>query len=306
MKNHILIILFFTQFAITIPGCNTDVFDKPDYNYNAATTQLSRTIVDGSKSYIGHVKSVSEVRLTQGVTLLRMGYLNQKGLAMQLFLYKVSLGNISIRVTLPNDEPTLGKLQTLVAQATAIENKSVFTVWGAINGSVFSANGQPSGILHRNGTALRDQMGSAPAFFAILNDGSAVCLPASGYDAVKSRIREAISGDARLVADGYLLVQSDISIPARSAVGVSQDGGEVFLLVVDGNDFYYSNGITRDDLALLMKSCGAYNAISLSSGAPVTAIWRNERLITLFELLNKPANKGVAAEISNGLAIVER
>ena len=304
MKKYIL---FFAILTTILSGCNSDEFDKPDYyNYDAAISKMSRMIVEGSQTYIGHVKSESEEQPTRGVTLLRMGYLNKKGQAMQLFLYIVSLGSVSVQVSLPDDNPVVGNLQTLVEQVAAIENKGIYVVRGAISGSVFSANGQPTGIVHRNGTALRDQIGNTPAFFAILNDGSAVCLPASNYNTVKSRIKEAVSGDAQLVGNGYLITQSDANAAARSAVGVSKDGSEVFLLVVDGNDFYYSNGISRNDMALLMKSCGAHEAMSLSSGNPVTAIWRNERSSSLFELLNKPANKGLESEISNGLVIVER
>ena len=75
--------------------------------------------------------------------------------------------------------------------------------------------------------------------------------------------------------------------------------------MVDGSDFFYSNGIGCTDLARLMKGCGAHDAIALTSGNAVTAVWRNIRSENLFDLLNKPADKGVEAEIAGGIVIVQ-
>jgi exopolysaccharide biosynthesis protein len=113
------------------------------------------------------------------------------------------------------------------------------------------------------------------------------------------------SGTAHLLQNGYVLGQTDNSTLARAAVGISEDGNEVYLLVVDGGDFFYSNGIGCNDLALLMKGCGAHDALAISSGNNVTAVWRNMRSENLFDLLNKPANKGVEAPIAGGILIVQ-
>ena len=293
--------------SLVFTACGDDTFDTPDYYSRSASTRLGQQIVDGSGDYVGHVKNDAETRPVQGVSLLRMGYLNAEGHAMQLFLYKVSLGAISVRVTLPADNYEPGTLQTLTEQVTTLENQSVYTVWGAVSGGAFGSSGQTSGILWHEGVPLKETMeASSEGFFAILDDGQAVCRAADEYESLKSRIREAAGGETRLLESGYLLPQSDDTAVARTAVGVSEDGGEVYLLTVDGGDFYYSNGITCNDMAVLMKSCGAYDALTLNSGQTVTAIWRNERLATLFDLLNKPSNKGIEAQLASGLAIVER
>ena len=300
-------ISYFVLLALLTTACGDDAFDRPDYYDRTASTRLGQQLVDGSGDYIGHVKNDSETRPVQGVSLLRMGYLNAKGQAMQLFLYKVSLGDISIRVTLPGDKYDPGTLENLTRQASILEDKSVYTVWGAVSGGPFGSNGQPTGILHHEGTALKESAdASSEGFFAILDDGQAVCLATADYASVKHRIQEAVGGEARLIENGYRLPQSSETAMARTAVGVSEDGGEVYLLTVDGSDFYYSNGISYDDMAALMKGCGAHNSMTLCSSQNVTAVWRNERLSTLFDLLNKPANKGIESPIANGLAIVER
>ena len=282
MKKHILTSAILGLLALAAVSCNSDEFEKPDYYQQVASTKLGQQIVDGSSDYIAHVKNDVQTKVAQGVTRLDMSYLNQKGHAMQFFLYKVSLGPVSLIASTAN---TTEKTDLLTSMCTDVENQGKYTVLGAISG----------------GNAL----GKGDVFFATLNDGSAVCLPTSEYESVKSKITMGYSGTAHLLQNGYVLGQTDNSTSARAAVGISEDGNEVYLLVVDGGDFFYSNGIGCNDLALLMKGCGAHDALALASGNNVTAVWRNMRSENLFDLLNKPANKGVEAPIAGGILIVQ-
>ena len=282
MKKHILKTTILGVLAFAAVACNSDEFEKPDYYQQVASTKLGQQIVDGSSDYIAHVKSDVQTKVAQGVTRIDMGYLNQNGHAMQLFLYKVSLGPVSLIASTAN---TTEKTDLLTSMCSSVENQGNYKVLGAISG----------------GNAL----GKGDVFFATLNDGSAVCLPSSEYESVKSKVTMGYSGMAHLLQDGYVLGQTDNSTLARAAVGVSENGNEVYLLVVDGGDFFYSNGIGCNDLALLMKGCGAHNALAISSGNNVTAVWRNMRSENLFDLLNKPANKGVEAPIAGGILIVQ-
>lgn len=282
MKKHILKTSILGILALAAVSCNSDEFEKPDYYQQTASTKLGQQIVDGSSDYIAHVKSDEQTKVAQGVTRLDMGYLHKKGHAMQLFLYKVSLGPVSLIASTAN---TTEKTDLLTSMCSEVENQGKYTVLGAISG----------------GNAL----GKGDVFFATLNDGSAVCLPTSEYESVKSKITMGYSGTAHLLQNGYVLGQTDNSTLARAAVGISEDGNEVYLLVVDGGDFFYSNGIGCSDLALLMKGCGATDAMTLASGNNVTAVWRNMRSENLFDLLNKPANKGVEAPIAGGILIVQ-
>ena len=282
MKKHILTTAILGILAFAAVSCNSDEFAKPDYYQQVASTKLGQQVVDGSSDYIAHVKSDVQTKVAQGVTRLDMSYLHQKGHAMQLYLYKVSLGPVSLIASTAN---TTEKTDLLTSMCAEVENQGKYTVLGAISG----------------GNAL----GKGDVFFATLKDGSAVCLPASEYESVKADITMGYSGTAHLLQNGYVLGQTDNSTLARAAVGVSEDGNEVYLLVVDGGDFFYSNGISCTDLALLMKGCGAHNALALASGNNVTAVWRNMRSADLFDLLNKPANKGVEAPIAGGILIVQ-
>ncbi len=282
MKKHIFTSVVLGILAFAAVSCNSDEFEKPDYYQQVASTKLGQQIVDGSSDYIAHVKSDVQTKVAPGVTRLDMGYLNQKGHAMQLFLYKVSLGPVSLIETTAT---TTEKTDLLTNMCVGVENQGKYTVLGAVNG----------------GNAL----GKGDVFFATLKDGSAVCLSTSEYASVSANVTMGYSGTAHLLQNGYVLGQTDNSTLARTAIGVSEDGNEVYLLVVDGGDFFYSNGIGCNDLALLMKGCGAYDALALASGNPVTAVWRNMRSADLFDLLNKPANKGVEEPVAGGILIVQ-
>lgn len=283
MKTDILRISSIAVLAAALfCSCGNDIFEKPDYYSRTASTEFGQKVVDGSSDYIAHVKQDVQTHIADGLDLLDMGYLNKNGHAMRMFIYRISLGPVSVIASDPEGELLQ---QKLTSQAAAIENQGRYTVLGAV-----SAGMRPE---------------TSDNFFAVLNDGSAICGTSDDYEKYESRIVEGAGGDVMLLKDGYVLNQTDVATVARSAVGVSEDGNEVYLVVVDGGDFYYSNGIGCDDLALLMKGCGAGTAITLSSGSEVTAVWRNERLESLFGLLNKPSDKGLEAEISGGLVIVK-
>ena len=282
MKKHILSSAILGVLAFGAVSCNSDEFKKPDYYLQEASTKLGQQIVDGCSGYIAHVKNDVQTKVAQGATRIDMSYLNQNGHAMQLFVYKVSLGPVSLIAATPT---TTEKTDLLTSMCGDIENQGKYTVLGGITG----------------GNAL----GKGDVFFATLKDGSAVCLPTSEYASVSADITMGYSGTAHLLQDGYVLGQTDNTTSARAAVGVSEDGNEVYLLVVDGGDFFYSNGIGCNDLALLMKGCGASDALALNAGNTVTAVWRNMRSEDLFDLLNKPANKGVEAPVAGGILIVQ-
>ena len=213
MKKHIFTSVVLGILAFAAVSCNSDEFEKPEYFQQVASTKLGQQIVDGATDYIAHVKKDVQTKVAQGVTRLDMGYINQNGHAMQLFLYKVSLGPVSLIASTAN---TTEKTDLLTNMCIEVENQGKYTVLGAVNG----------------GNAL----GKGDVFFATLKDGSSVCLPTSEYASVSANVTMGYSGTAHLLHNGYVLGQTDNSTLARTAIGVSEDGNEVYLLVVDGGD----------------------------------------------------------------------
>jgi uncharacterized protein YigE (DUF2233 family) len=120
-------------------------------------------------------------------------------------------------------------------------------------------------------------------------------------------IQEALGAGPVLVQDGALAVGTDAevffgtSIPARhprSAVGVTADGG-VVLVVVDGRQ-PESRGVTPDELALLLRSLGAEDAVNLDGGGSSALVVQPSGGAPV--RLNRPAGGDVEREVSTALA----
>ncbi len=90
-----------------------------------------------------------------------------------------------------------------------------------------------------------------------------------------SRPYNAISGETRLIINGSIVGDlNDTDLHPRTAVGYSKNGRYLYLVVVDGRQPLYSEGITLRELAELLLSLGAYNAMNLDGGGSSTMVIR--------------------------------
>jgi hypothetical protein len=86
----------------------------------------------------------------------------------------------------------------------------------------------------------------------------------------------AISGETLLATGGNRLPDLDNSITQpRSALGYSRNGRYLYLVVVDGRQPFYSEGMTLKELADLMLSIGADYAMNLDGGGSSTLVVRD-------------------------------
>ena len=87
---------------------------------------------------------------------------------------------------------------------------------------------------------------------------------------LSTRVQLALSGADQLVEDGAVNpAVADDGLHARTAIGVSRNGKKVIALTVDGLTSA-SVGMRRIDLATLMQSLGAYQALNLDGGGSST------------------------------------
>lgn len=85
------------------------------------------------------------------------------------------------------------------------------------------------------------------------------------FDKPTGSIFNAVTGDRYLVTKGIKVSGLEAtSEDPRTAIGISQNGRNLVMLVVDGREF--SEGATFPDLADLMLSYGVYTGISLDGG----------------------------------------
>lgn len=115
----------------------------------------------------------------------------------------------------------------------------------------------------------------------------------------------AAGGGPRLLEDGEVAVDRwdettesfNKTLHPRTAIGISQDGGKIFFVVVDGRRVGHSIGISLYDLARRMKELGAYQAMNLDGGGSSTLIVRG---VTM----NRPSDSGGDRAVTNALLAV--
>ena len=84
----------------------------------------------------------------------------------------------------------------------------------------------------------------------------------------------------------------------RTAVGFSQDGKKVYLMVIDGRQANYSAGATTGQVAAILKALGAYTGVNLDGGGSSCMVFNGE-------IKNKPSD-GSERAVANGVMVVTR
>lgn len=287
--------------ALTAASCRTgDKFEQVPYSLETST-KMAGEIVRGTPGYFGHIKHDKVTNLAQGVSLLDLSCLNMNGYSVQIYLYKIVLGSATLGVAVPSGDK---KADLPSVMAAGLNNEA--TVLGAVNGDAQAADKTALGIVYRNGTSVKSTFSDEKGgFFAVLKDGTAVIANQADYATYRTSLYNAIGTRDRILTDGFPVTEEKPSDAARTFVAVSQDGMTVWVGVVDGVYFYYSNGISRSDLAAILKAAGAWNAALLNAGDVTTLIKRDDLGEKLFPVLNSPSNNGIEKESVNALAIIE-
>lgn len=288
-------------------ACNNDE-DLTVFSTEGAKTELGQKIIAGSDGYVGQYFSDSTYTLAPGVQALEMKILSATGLAVKMFVLEVDLkeAHLTMKASSPNEEGKLKTKQQMTLQALAYD-KPGSRVLAAVNGDFFAKDGTPQGIYYRNGTCLKGTMtDNVCTFFAITKNKKAIIGSYDEYDSYKEDIQEAVGGRVRLMTNGNVLPQTVTALEPRTAIGVTDDN-VVYILVADGRNFWYSNGMRYAEMGAVMKALGAKNAINLDGGGSSTFIIRK---IAGFEdgrfaIRNWPYdNGGVEREVANGLLVV--
>ena len=139
----------------------------------------------------------------------------------------------------------------------------------AVNGDFYGtetgANSDVSGLAVSNGevasAAATD--GTCPHSLVIFKDGRAAIVsdgstPAGAWNAV--------SGNQRILEGGKIVAPDDKytrTLNPHTAAGIDADSGHVFLLVVDGRQDKFSEGLRTDEIAAILAEFGVDDAINL-------------------------------------------
>ncbi len=120
------------------------------------------------------------------------------------------------------------------------------------------------------------------------------------------RVHNAISGTEMLVRNGANIASDDAAPAPRTAIGLNRSGREMLIVVVDGRQPGYSEGLTLPELADLLISLGAHDAMNLDGGGSSTLVQEG----TLGPVvLNNPIDRnlpGWERAVANHLGIFAR
>ncbi|MDM8532500.1 phosphodiester glycosidase family protein [Anaerolineales bacterium HSG25] len=107
-------------------------------------------------------------------------------------------------------------------------------------------------------------------------------------------VEQAIVGASSLIEHGQPIPIPDKAhyhdLKPRVAVGLDKTGQTLWILVIDGRQPYYSDGVTIPEMTELLLSLGAYQAIKFDGGGSATLAVADE---TGTRLLNAPIHARV-------------
>jgi Phosphodiester glycosidase len=90
----------------------------------------------------------------------------------------------------------------------------------------------------------------------------------------------------------------------RTAVGIARNGRHLLLVVVDGRQKPYSDGMTLRELAEVMRGLGARDAINLDGGGSTAMVHAEPRGIGPLRIANRPSDPAGERPVGDALAIV--
>lgn len=268
-------------------------------------SEVLKRVIERS-GLVNTIVSQSSTSLHEAVQYSNLQFKNKGGEPLSIFIVKVNLNNkdISLSTLMPNNKADFG-LQT-VQDMAKLKESSTLKVLAAVNADFFDASpvlGRPWGPVFMDGVPIRTVSKEAwLTYFAIKKDGKPQigvfsALPAASYPDIK----DAVGATNRLIIGGKMEYNADVSVHPRTMVGYTKDN-IVYLGVIDGRRTGYSAGMKLDDMALIMLSLDAQEAINLDGGGSTTLVVKEQSGLNVINKYSDPA----ARAVGNGLAVTLR
>ncbi len=215
-------------------------------------------------------------KLFEGVTYERIVRWSPRPLMIHAITVDKKAGGMRLLVTPPDEK---GSEHPLHARTTS-QFLQEFGVQIAVNGDGFAPwwsnsivdyyphDGDPvapRGTAASGGKLYWTSQAAVPTLYISPRNDYSFDAPAKPFNAV--------SGETLLLMGGQLLPgRDDAATQPRTAVGYSKNGRYLYLVVVDGRQPFYSEGMTVKELADLMLSLGAQYAMNLDGGGSSTMV----------------------------------
>ncbi len=217
--------------------------------------------------------------LFQGITYQQSTRNTPRSLVIHMLEIDLMVPGIDFLVT-PGDDSVDMDLRA----RTTTEFANEFGVQLAINGSFFQPFhadlpwdyyprvGDPVDI---KGFAMSDRRVYSEDFL----DWPLLCLSAERvqiwHEACDSQYSQGLAGNHMLLQAGVIVAPEDEALHPRTAVATNSSGSKLWLIVVDGRQSRYSEGVTLWELAEIALEAGADFALNLDGGGSSTMVLRS-------------------------------
>ena len=237
----------------------------------------------------------------------------------QIWVARVALSDVDVEVRVAPggaDPDGDGPYQTTLQTLSQIAAREHFEV--AINGDFFvarataDAEGAASGYVADKwasvvGPAATDGFGWASA----ANARPTLWLDAAKFAhiavmrEVPANARQVIAGSDILLREGRVVLDNSSKFATarhpRTAVGLSDGGKTLVLVVADGRDAARAAGLSLDELTILMRDLGCTDAVNLDGGGSSEMVLRDPKGGQL-RVLNRPSD-GRERAVANVLGV---
>ena len=147
--------------------------------------------------------------------------------------------------------------------------------------------GQPVDIdgLAISGGKIRSNTQPRESSIWLNNEGQLIL----GGKPENEKVQEAMNGFQLITKEGNIIVSPDNSIHPRTAIGTNKNGTLIWLVVVDGRQKGYSEGMNLYELASLMADLGCWNATNMDGGGSsiMGMVGANGKI----KLMNSPSDR---------------
>ena len=245
--------------------------------------------------------------LGNGVVYQKLTYKDENGKPVIAYAAIADMSKVTAINATPNyaDVTVNAKATTLQAMKSAAS--AGYTVIAGVNADFFAISGDyhPSGLCVKQGKELLGA--NSRPWFGITKDGKALIGTGEQYDKnYKGNILEAVGGSHIILKNGFyddIGTGTDFSYTRhpRTAVGITGDN-KLIIMVVDGRQSTLSNGASLTDLAYIMASLGARDALNLDGGGSSSFITCKSGTYTT---QNSPSD-GSLRKVYNSLVFVKK
>lgn len=242
-------------------------------------------ILYGRLEFLRPPRTDTEQTLFQGIVYKRDARLTPRPLMVHIVTIDLTAPGMNVLVTPGKATPENDK--DIDARTTS-EFVREFKVQLAINGSYFYPFHErtPWDYFPQRGdrvTITGQAMSDGSTYSQPAPDWSVVCFNAKHRAQIMSN-GECPKGTVNAIAGKDMLIDRGKPVEVRSpdsntnrpysrvAVGVDREGKKLWLVVIDGKQPFYSEGVTMAELREIVSKLGAYSALSMDGGGSTTLV----------------------------------